>query len=184
MKTTKKLLAIAAFCVAGLSANAQAWGEQKVFSIGAGFGGSAFVASGTDATLPPIQVQLEFPTSLLEGKLGIGGLLGYAGSKYEFGAFKYKYSYILIGGRGNYHVSEMLGLPENIDAYGGLTLGYNVASVKWDGAGADPGVGGSAGGVLWGITAGGRYYFTDKIGANVELGYGISVLTLGLSVKL
>lgn len=177
MKTTKKLLAFAALCVAGLTANAQAWGEQKVVSIGAGFAGSAFVVSGSDATLPPIQVQVEFPTSIADGKVGIGGLLGYAGSEIDAGFFKATYSYILLGARGNYHFMN----TDNIDLYGGLTLGYNVASVK-----VEPSTfkAASAGGVLWGLSAGGRYYFNEKIAANAELGYGISILTVGLSVKL
>jgi hypothetical protein len=42
MKTTKKLLAFAVLCVAGFSASAQAWGEQKVVSLGAGFGRLSF----------------------------------------------------------------------------------------------------------------------------------------------
>jgi hypothetical protein len=177
MKTTKKLLAFAVLCVAGFSASAQAWGEQKVVSLGAGFGGSAFVASGSDATLPPIQLQVEFPTSIADGKVGIGGMLGYAGSEIDAGFFKATYSYILVGGRGNYHFYN----TDNIDVYGGLTLGYNIASVK-----VEPSTipAASAGGVLWGGVIGGRYYFTDKIGANVELGYGISLATIGLSIKL
>ena len=176
MKTTKKLVAIAVLCVAGLSANAQAWGEQKVVSLGAGFGGSAFVVSGSDATLPPIQLQVEFPTSIADGKVGIGGVLGYAGSKYELGAIKVTYSYILVGARGNYHFYN----TDKIDGYGGLTLGYNVASAK-----VEPSTftAASAGGIFYGFSVGGRYYFTDKIGANLELGYGISIATIGLSMK-
>jgi hypothetical protein len=178
MKTTKKLLAFAALCVACLTANAQAWGEQKVVSVGAGFGGSAFMYSGSDATMPPVQLQVEFPTQILDGKLGIGGLLGYAGSEYKVLGGAVKYSYILFGGRGNYHFYN----TDNIDVYAGLTLGYNISSAKWDGPGSFTAA--SASGVIWGGVIGGRYYFNEKIAANAELGYGISVLTVGLSFKL
>jgi hypothetical protein len=38
-------------------------------------------------------------------------------------------------------------------------------------------------GVLFGIHAGSRYMFPDNIGGYAELGYGISILKLGLAVK-
>ena len=37
------------------------------------------------------------------------------------------------------------------------------------------------GGVRLGAFVGGKYYFNDKIGAFAELGYGISVLQIGLA---
>jgi hypothetical protein len=41
----------------------------------------------------------------------------------------------------------------------------------------------AASAILYGAHLGARYYFTDNIGAHAELGYGISVLTLGASFK-
>jgi hypothetical protein len=175
MKTTKKLLAVAAFCIAALASQAQSFGDNKVLSFGVGFGGSAFMYSGSDATLPPLQVSLEFPMS---EKIGVGGLLGYAGSKWEGFGFKVTYSYILVGGRAYYHLVN----TDKMDAYGALTLGYNIASSKISGAGL--GTAASASGLLWGGVVGMRYYLSDKFAVNGELGYGLAILTVGLSMKL
>lgn len=175
MKTTKKLLAVAVFCIAALATQAQSFGDNKVLSFGAGFGGSAFMYSGSDATLPPLQVQLEFPMS---EKIGVGGLLGYAGSKWEGFGVKVTYSYILVGGRAYYHFMN----TDKMDAYGALTLGYNIASGKVSGSGI--GTAASASSLLWGGTLGMRYYLSDKFGINAELGYGLAIFTVGLSMKL
>lgn len=175
MKTTKKLLAVAAFCIAALTTQAQSFGDNKVLSFGAGFGGSAFMYSGSDATLPPLQVQLEFPMS---EKIGIGGLLGYAGSKYDIFGTTINYSYILVGARGNYHFVN----TDNMDVYGGITLGYNIASAKVKGGGTYGGA--SASSLLWGGVIGMRYYLGDKFAVNGELGYGLAILTIGISMKL
>jgi len=109
--------------------------------------------------------------------ISIGGYVGYAGYSQDFGAFKYTYTNILIAARGAYHYP----LVDNIDTYGGFMLGYNVASAKSDLAGA-PAV--SAGGLIWGFFVGGRYMFTEKIGAMAELGNGIAWLQAGITVKL
>lgn len=179
MKTTKTLFALFVLCVASMAANAQSFGDNKIFSAGIGLLGSPFVFSGSDVTMPPIQLSLEVP---FKENIGIGGVVGYAGSEYKILGGAVKYSYILVGARGNYHFAEAVGLSDDkIDLYGGLTLGYNIASGKWDGPGSVPV--GSAGGFLWGLSAGGRYYLSDKVGVNAELGYGIAVLTLGASFK-
>jgi hypothetical protein len=54
-------------------------------------------------------------------------------------------------------------------------------SIENEGFGATPTAGG---GFTYNVFVGGRYYFTDNIGAFAELGYGISILNLGLCVKL
>jgi hypothetical protein len=126
------------------------------------------------------------PLSLLL-PIGIGGYFGYAGAKEEFSTFgieySWKYSYLIIGARGTYHFV----LEDNADVYGGVMLGYNVASVKFESDDEDlealvteP----SAGGVAYSAFVGGRYMFAEKVGVFGELGYGISWITAGLTLKL
>ena len=110
--------------------------------------------------------------------IGVGGVIGYGAESEKLGLGKYNYSNFLIGAQGNYHYTGF----EYLDIYGGLILGYNAASAKWKGEGRDPNSA-SAGGILLGARAGARYYFTDNFGANAEIGYGIGVLSVGVSYR-
>ncbi len=66
-------------------------------------------------------------------------------------------------------------------------LAYRAASFK-DETNYPNGVGSFSAGTYSGVSLtgliGARYYFTDKIGAYLEAGFGVSVLQLGLAVKL
>jgi hypothetical protein len=42
----------------------------------------------------------------------------------------------------------------------------------------------SAGGLIYGGFIGARYYFRDSFGVMGEAGYGLTYLTLGISLKL
>ena len=59
-------------------------------------------------------------------------------------------------------------------------LGYNIVSAKVTGLGAAA----SSSGLAYSGFVGGRYYFSEKLAAFAEIGYGISVLTFGVSFKL
>ena len=43
---------------------------------------------------------------------------------------------------------------------------------------------GSSSGAQFSWFAGGRYYFTDNLAGLLEVGYGISYLTLGIALKM
>jgi hypothetical protein len=80
---------------------------------------------------------------------------------------------------GNYHFNKLLEIPKEWDLYAGLNVGY----VKWvsdyTGYTENSGLG-------LGAQVGGRYYFTDKFGLNLELGGGnrFSSGKFGISIKL
>lgn len=128
---------------------------------------------------PPISVAYE--TGLTEN-ISVGGLLGYTTSEESYWTWKWTYSYIIIAARGAYHID--LFHKSNIDTYGGLLLGYNIVSSSVEGPGTAWGY--SAGGsyLLFGGFIGGRYYFSPKLAAQAELGYGMGYLTIGISYKL
>ncbi|HEX2605726.1 MAG TPA: hypothetical protein VHK91_00040, partial [Flavisolibacter sp.] len=67
------------------------------------------------------------------------------------------------------------------DVYGGLSIYHRSYTLKYDGIDGKEKVTDGVLGV--GIFAGGRYYFAPNVGAFAELGYGISPLQLGLTVK-
>lgn len=72
-------------------------------------------------------------------------------------------SYFLVGLKSMYHYAI-----KSWDLSGGLTLGANVN-------------GGA--GLLLGANIGASYYFSEKWAASAELGYGVSVLGLGVTYK-
>ena len=172
------LLIVAAFLLLG-SANAQKSMFQKgtqLFKVGVGY-----VAEGF-----PLEVSYEkgFKTDLAGVKglnLGLGGYLGYYGFTEDFsnlaGDYSFKYTYIIVGGRAIAHYQFI----ENFDTYFGVMLGYNIASVSYDGPGSldVP----SAGGFTYSGVVGVRYEFNPKMGVYVEAGYGVANVTAGLAVK-
>ncbi|MFN3952176.1 MAG: outer membrane beta-barrel protein [Thermaurantimonas sp.] len=146
---------------------------DKLLNVGIGLG---FSLGSGKSTLPPISLSYEHGFT---DKISVGGFLGYAGSKVENSLYKINYTYLMLGARGSYHFY----VNNNIDAYGGVLLGYNILSSKIDPEPPIP-ISTASSGLVYGFYVGGRYYFTEKIGAFAELGYGISYVTVGLAVKL
>lgn len=159
-----------------VSLNAQGFNKNtKNLSFGIGVGG--FAGMYGSSTLPPVSVGYQMAVT---EKISVGGIVGYAGSSEEFFGGKWKYSYVLIGGRGEYHFLER---NDKWDAYAGLTLGYNVVSSSWDGSGISVGTA-EASGLLYGFHVGAKYSLSPKWGVYGEVGYGIGVLNLGAYIKL
>jgi len=76
----------------------------------------------------------------------------------------------------DYHFNKLMNIPNNFDFYGGLNLGWDL----WFGDSS----GGS--GIFLGAHLGGRYYWNEKWGVNVELagGNNYSGGKIGLSMKM
>lgn len=87
---------------------------------------------------------------------------------------------MIIGGRGTFHYP----LVDKLDTYAGILLGYNISTSKEFGT-VTPGYSyhSSNGGVVYAAFVGARYYFQNNFGVLGEFGYGISYLTLGVSLK-
>ena len=146
----------------------------KNLNVGVGLGN--VIATG-DGLVPPIGASFEVG---IKDNISVGGYFGYTASEQQIGVGSWKYTYMIVGARGAYHRDFLDN--DKLDTYGGLLLGYNIASVKWEDNGnlATP----SAGGFTYSFFIGGRYAFTDSLGAFAELGYGISWLQLGVNLKL
>ena len=195
-KLTKLILAIG--CVMFMSGQtyAQAYSEGKNnIHIGIGFpsllGSSTSAFSGfggfSSSSTPPMHVVFEHGfTEHISGGLYIG----YTGDKVRYSDFLtpalttgWDETYLIIGARGSYHF--MTG--DHFDPYVTLMLGYESASFKW--YYSDPtyvplvtttvnpsGVGFSG-------SIGMNYLFSDNVGIFAELGYGIAIFNVGLSLK-
>ena len=120
-----------------------------------------------------------FPTSL-----GVGASLGYSSYSKTYGIYgDYSYTNFLILANAMYHVKLLKNIP--MDTYLVLNLGVNIASSSYDGnfAGA-PDYDSSDGGFTLGTGVGARYYFTKKLAAVGELGFGMGTIRLGLDFKI
>ena len=78
---------------------------------------------------------------------------------------------------GNYHFKRILKMSEKWDLYAGLNVGFYFWSKPKNYYGDNTSE------MAIGLQIGGRYYFTDKIGVNLELASGssISAAKLGIS---
>ncbi len=110
----------------------------------------------------------------------IGGELSYRSFNDKYSNINYDHSVIGISGNGNYHFNRILEIPKKWDFYAGLNLGFYIWSSPSNYTGSH------SSGLGLGGQIGGRYFFSDKIGLNLEFGGGnaFSGGKLGLTFKL
>ncbi|MDR9418134.1 DUF6646 family protein [Gracilimonas sp.] len=166
----KKILTILfAIVLLPLAVQAQ-YGGKGSLDINAGIG----LGSNLTGTGIPIGLSADYG---INEEVTIGGYAGYASTSEDIGIGEWEYTNIIFGARGTYHKEFV----ENLDTYGGVMLGYNVAEAEWKGQGN---LSASVGGFTYSGFAGLRYHFTDKIGVYGEVGYGIAYLQTGLTVRM
>jgi outer membrane immunogenic protein len=93
---------------------------------------------------------------------------------------RYKHSVIGIQGNANYHFNTVLNIPSPLDFYAGLNLGFYSWNSPSDYEGSHtsgPGLG---------AQIGGRYFFSNNIGVNIEFGGGnaFSGGKFGITIKI
>ncbi len=187
MKKLSLLLVIAIFSVSMAQAQTPFRKGDKIVNVGLGLGTYGVLGN---TSIPPVAVSFEYgyKNNLFNEKssLSFGGYAGYYSSKLSHtspaGEYGWKYTNILIGGRATVHYDFLEN--KKIDTYGGLMLGYNVASSSYYGIEGFEAGKSSYGGLIYSSFLGARYYFTPKIAGFLELGYGVSAIELGVSFKL
>jgi hypothetical protein len=128
----------------------------------------------------------------LSGEYSVNEIIG-ASAYFGFydrnwGSGAYKYNVVTFGGRLVAHATDLLNdklktkLPERLDLYATLILGYrHYAWSSNDGASVPD----SGGKVTFGPAIGARYMIIKNVGVYVELGRGpFGVLGTGISVKI
>lgn len=82
--------------------------------------------------------------------------------------------YLIIAGRGDYHFNTLLSIPSNFDFYAGANLGF---AVGFNGGSSD---------LDLGAQVGGRWYWNEKWGLNLEFAGGMIGAggKIGVSMKL
>ncbi|MDR1557649.1 MAG: hypothetical protein LBS88_11585 [Tannerellaceae bacterium] len=167
----KKMLFAGLFLLSMVAVNGQEIFSKGAQRVNAGIG----VGTGI-----PVEVSYErsIIDGLIKGKNGAIGVGAYGGW-YHRSVSDWSYNHYVLGARGAFHYQFI----DKLDTYGGLMLGYNIATARWAGDGESIGAAsGSAFG--YSLFVGGRYFFKPKLGVYSEVGYGISYLSVGVTFKL
>ncbi|MHA7109022.1 outer membrane beta-barrel protein [Sunxiuqinia elliptica] len=171
-----RLFFVLGFILAGFVAYAQAPIEEGEMQVNAGFGFSNYGL--------PVYGGAEFGVG---NNISVGGELSYRGDSENFMGVKWKQNYTTIAGFGNYHFNELLEIPSKFDVYAGVTLGYTIFDSKVDdGANSISYSGSGSSGLYLSGQIGGRYFFTDTFGVNLEFGGGnyFSGGKIGITFKI
>lgn len=195
-KVLFSLLLVAGAAFGGpTAAVAQSYGiGTNAVNLGVGFGYSIRYYSGVygnSSATPVLSASFEHGMSTLgPGTLGVGAVLSYQGAKWDYtdgygDQYHETWKTLFFGVRGTWHPDFLV--TDKYDIYGGVQLGYYHYGYSYTATG--PYVSGynysnpRNSTVGFGAFVGGRYYFTDNIGAFGEIGYDISYLKIGLSLK-
>lgn len=181
------LFALIAFGVASAQANA-----QEVFNKGtqtASVTVGLFGTFSSNITVPPIQLSYEYCVvdnlfNNNNGSIGIGAMGAYFATGYTLGGTKSFTHSGIVGGRGLFHYQ----FAPKLDTYAGLFLGALLAGVHTSVVGNDASTTVDTGSSVaasfgWGLHLGARYYFTPAFAITGELGYGYSILNLGVTFR-
>ncbi|HNA79641.1 MAG: hypothetical protein U1F40_09625 [Turneriella sp.] len=121
----------------------------------------------------------------LTNEIGIGGSIGYWGyseSLSTFGAtVKYSYTIIPIIVSGAYHIPIK---NPKLDLAVGISLGYYMVSSSVESSISGFSYASATGsGVAWGVFGLARYFVSDSIALRGKLGYGITLLEVGVDFR-
>lgn len=122
----------------------------------------------------PVSVGLDLG---VHSNITIGGEASYRRYAESFLGSDFEYTIIGFYINGNYHFNKLLKIPSNFDLYAGLNIGFYNSDIVESGfdsfSSTDLGIG---------AQIGGRYYFSDNWGINLELGqYYANEARLGIS---
>lgn len=174
MKNFLKFLCVVVLVFSASFASAQARYDKGDVLLNAGIGlGYSYFGGGV-----PILVGADFAVNDV---ITVGPYFGYTSYGY---LSSYRYTSIDIGARGSYHFSELFEIRnEKLDIYGGVALGYSITSSNYDYGFygySDP----YPDRIQFGLHAGARYFFSEKVAGFGELGFGLATLAIGLTFKL
>ncbi|HKO77499.1 MAG TPA: outer membrane beta-barrel protein [Flavobacterium sp.] len=171
----KKFILIIAFGLISTGAFAQAPLEEGGVQLNAGVGASGWGV--------PVYFGLDYG---IARDWTLGGQISFQtdNDPYHYGGNTYHYdsSAVGIGANGNYHFNRILNMPSKFDFYAGAALTYYF----WNYNDYDGNNHPDHDALGLGLQVGGRYFFTDKFGINLELGGGsaTSGAKFGVTFKL
>ncbi|MBT8195114.1 MAG: outer membrane beta-barrel protein [Bacteroidia bacterium] len=190
MRIVRVLLVAILVCATSSLVSAQSFYKNlQVINMGLGIGGHYTYYSSFSSASPAIGISYEkgFHDDWGPGVIGIGGYIGTKSHTYKGttsdGRLDYKWRNTIIGARGTYHYNPFD--VSELDLYGGLGLSYHLTTIKdrSDYVVSDRPLRSSPDYVDMSLFLGGRYYFNSDWAGFMELGYGISAVTIGASYQ-
>lgn len=148
-------LILVLFAIGFISVNAQsslARGSKQL-NAGVGFSGWGI----------PVYIGMDFGISR-DVTLGLEASFRSYGQ--NFGGKKYNSTIIGLSGNANYHFNRIMEIPSNWDFYAGINMGFYFWSYPSDYPGNH------YSGLGLGAQVGGRYFFSNNLGLNLEFGGG------------
>ncbi|MBX2964468.1 MAG: hypothetical protein KF687_18310 [Cyclobacteriaceae bacterium] len=141
-------------------------GSSVVFSqVPLGKGGKQLNAGlGFSTWGVPVYAGLDFG---VHEDITIGPVISFQNYGYRAGGNSYNQNLVVLAFNGNYHFNTILELPSEWDFYAGLTMGYYLWS-------DNDYVGAKSSGLGLYAQVGGRYFFNEKFGINLQVGGGTS----------
>lgn len=115
-----------------------------------------------------LPIQISYERGIVDGLLSSGkGSIGVGGALGTYTASLFSSSF--IGAKGSFHYE----FAPKWDTYAGLFLGANVVNnqSQWNFAFGSQ------------IHLGTRYYFAPNFAVNAEIGYGVSLINIGLTYR-
>lgn len=153
--------------------------STNLFSLGLGLPSRYTYTYGNgngNIAFPTLYVKYEH--GLLD-ELGLGGYVAATGSRYKYGKYVDRSTYINLAVLAYYHFNKLIPV-RNLDVYAGAGVGvrhriYHDGSAERTSGKSDP---------IFTGKAGARYYFTPKFGVYGEVGYdGMSDVNLGITFR-
>lgn len=160
----KRFLIIAGLFFATMTASAQGTLDEGKLQLNVGLGFSSWGL--------PIHAGLDYGVTQ---DITVGGKVSFSSYTQSFADHKATHTIIGIVANGNYHFNRILELPSEFDLYAGISLGYYNFSTSTNNGSAYSGA--LASSPIFSAQIGGRYFFSDAWGVNLELGGG--TLTAG-----
>jgi hypothetical protein len=176
--------------------------NTRVINLGVGFFGGRYYNYGKNGAFtyrrsPAIGISYEqaIPNKVGPGYLGLGAYFSYQTAWYRYDDwyyngnkyyYRHNWTYMFFGIRAAYHADALC--TDKAELYFGAVGGLRVQKYSYETNSLDPDYNAYAlrqrtvypGGSLF---LGGRYYLTPNLGIYLELGYGMSYLTGGVSFK-
>ncbi len=153
MKKPIIIILLSVFTLFTVSAQSPLENGRKQLNAGLGFSGWGV----------PLYVGMDFGVS---HDITLGLEASFRSYKEKYDNLYYNNYIIGFSGNGNYHFNRVLDIPSNWDFYAGLNVGF----YGWSSPSDYPGDGNSGFGL--GAQIGGRYFFSDSFGINLEFGGG------------
>lgn len=168
MKKTIVLIAVAMILISVNAFSQNPVSQSKTqLNLGTGFSGWGI----------PLYIGIDY---WVHPDITIGGEISYRSYRDHWKDTYYHHNIVGVSGNGNYHFNRLLNIPQKWDFYAGPNLGFYVWSSPNDYFGDHS----SRMGL--GAQIGGRYYFSDRIGLNLEFGGGnaFSGGKFGVTIKI